>query len=123
MTVSPSSPRSSRSTRTSLGPWAEAARQDAPTRPTLADDPDLRAEIQAAVDEANGAVSRAESIRKFVVLPHDWTEEGGQLTPSLKLKRNVVMREERDEIGGAVPRLSRPGSPRPDSGQVSLKRL
>ncbi|GAA2116993.1 AMP-dependent synthetase/ligase [Nocardioides bigeumensis] len=64
----------------------------------LAKDPALLAEIQAAVDEANAAVSKAESIRKFVVLPHDWTEEGGQLTPSLKLKRNVVLREARAEI-------------------------
>jgi long-chain acyl-CoA synthetase len=62
------------------------------------DDPDLREEVQHAVDEANGAVSRAESIRKFVILPEDWTEEGGQLTPSLKLKRNVVVRECKDEI-------------------------
>ncbi|TIC88681.1 long-chain fatty acid--CoA ligase [Nocardioides sp. GY 10113] len=62
------------------------------------DDPALRAEIQAAVDDANLAVSKAESIRKFAVLPEDWTEEAGQITPSLKLKRNVVMRECRDEI-------------------------
>ncbi len=80
-----------------LAPWAEQHGKSAdPAR--LVDDADLRAEIQAAIDDANGGVSRAESIRKFVVLPHDWTEEGGQLTPSLKLKRNVVMREERDEI-------------------------
>ncbi|WP_377323299.1 AMP-dependent synthetase/ligase [Pimelobacter simplex] len=64
----------------------------------LVDDDDLRAEIQAAVDEANKAVSKAESIRKFTILPADWTEEAGQVTPSLKLKRNVVMRECRDEI-------------------------
>lgn len=64
----------------------------------LVDDPDLLAELQAAVDDANKAVSRAESIRKFTVLPDEWTEEGGQLTPSLKLKRNVVMREFRDEV-------------------------
>jgi long-chain acyl-CoA synthetase len=62
------------------------------------DDPELLAEIQHAVDEANAAVSRAESIRRFVVLPHDWAEETGQLTPSLKLKRNVVVREHKDEI-------------------------
>ena len=62
------------------------------------DDPDLRAEIEAAVEEANKAVSKAESIRKFTILAEDWTEEGGQLTPSLKLKRNVVMRELRDEV-------------------------
>ena len=64
----------------------------------LVDDPDLRDEVQRAVDEANAAVSRAESIRKFVILPGDWTEEGGQLTPSLKLKRNVVVREHKDDI-------------------------
>ena len=64
----------------------------------LVDDDDLRAEIQAAIDEANKAVSKAESIRKFTILPTDWTEEAGQVTPSLKLKRNVVMRECRDEI-------------------------
>ena len=64
----------------------------------LVDDEDLRAEIQRGVDDANKAVSKAESIRKFRILPEDWTEEGGQLTPSLKLKRNVVTRERRNEI-------------------------
>ncbi|MGZ4496897.1 MAG: AMP-dependent synthetase/ligase [Nocardioides sp.] len=64
----------------------------------LVDDPDLRAEIESAVEDANKAVSKAESIRKFTILPGQWTEEGGQLTPSLKLKRNVVMRELRDEV-------------------------
>ncbi|WP_205474691.1 long-chain fatty acid--CoA ligase [Nocardioides sp. SYSU D00038] len=62
------------------------------------DDPDLRAEIEAGVEDANRAVSRAEAIRKFRILPDDWTEEGGQLTPSLKLRRSVVMRELRDEV-------------------------
>jgi long-chain acyl-CoA synthetase len=59
----------------------------------LVDDAELRAEIQQAVDEANKAVSRAEAIRKFTILPSDWTEATGQLTPSLKLKRNVVLSE------------------------------
>ena len=59
----------------------------------LVDDPDLRAAIQQAVDDANKAVSHAEAIKKFAILPGDWTEEGGQITPSLKLKRNVVMSE------------------------------
>jgi long-chain acyl-CoA synthetase len=56
-------------------------------------DPDLIAEVQKGVDEANKAVSHAEAIKKFAILPVDWTEEGGQLTPSMKLKRNVVMKE------------------------------
>ncbi len=55
-------------------------------------------EIQSAVDEANTAVSKAESIRKFALLEGDFTEESGHLTPSLKLKRNVVMRDFEDEV-------------------------
>lgn len=70
----------------------------------LVDDPDLRAEIESAVADANKAVSQAEAIRKFTILPEDWTEEGGQLTPSLKLKRNVVMREFRDEVAALYAR-------------------
>ncbi len=64
----------------------------------LVDDPDLRAEIESAVTEANRAVSKAESIRKFAIVPASWTEETGQLTPSLKLKRAVVLREHRDDV-------------------------
>ncbi|MEY7971876.1 long-chain fatty acid--CoA ligase [Saccharomonospora xinjiangensis] len=56
----------------------------------LADDADLRAAVQEAVDAANTQVSQAESIKKFVILPNDFTEAGGEVTPSLKLKRNVV---------------------------------
>jgi long-chain acyl-CoA synthetase len=64
----------------------------------LIDDEDLRAEIQRAVDEANKAVSRAEMIRKFRILPVDFTVQGGQLTPSLKIKRTVVTKEFAAEI-------------------------
>ncbi|MGH3450634.1 MAG: long-chain fatty acid--CoA ligase, partial [Haloechinothrix sp.] len=56
----------------------------------LANDADLLATVQAAVDKANTLVSKAEAIRKFTVLPADFTEAGGEITPSLKLKRNVV---------------------------------
>jgi long-chain acyl-CoA synthetase len=79
--------------------WAEAHGKAARVA-DLVDDPDLHAEIEAAVEEANKAVSKAESIRKFKILADAWTEEGGQLTPSLKLKRNVVMRECKDEVAG-----------------------
>jgi long-chain acyl-CoA synthetase len=61
-------------------------------------DPALCAEVQQAVDEANRAVSKAEAVRKFAILPGAWTEEGGQLTPSLKLRRTVVMAECVDAI-------------------------
>ena len=59
----------------------------------LADDPGLVAEIQTAVDEANKAVSRAESIRRFGILSRDFTEASGQLTPSAKIRRNVVAKD------------------------------
>jgi len=75
-------------------PWLKA--HDRPEDTPLADlpdDPELLAQVQQAVDEANKAVSKAESIRSFRVLPVDWTEQAGQLTPSLKLRRTVVMAE------------------------------
>jgi long-chain acyl-CoA synthetase len=64
----------------------------------LVDDPDLRAEIQRAIDDANSAVSRAEAIRKFAILADDWTEQTGELTPTLKLKRSVVMSAFHDDV-------------------------
>jgi long-chain acyl-CoA synthetase len=59
----------------------------------LADNPELIAEIQSAVDDANQAVSRAESIRRFRILPVDFTEQEGYLTPSLKVRRGVVSKD------------------------------
>ncbi|MFJ7217037.1 AMP-dependent synthetase/ligase [Amycolatopsis sp. NPDC098790] len=66
----------------------------------LASDADLLAEIQAAVDEANKSVSKAEAIKKFTVLANDFTEAGGEITPSLKLKRNVVTKNYANDIEG-----------------------
>jgi long-chain acyl-CoA synthetase len=63
------------------------------TMADLAADPELTAEIQEAVDEANKAVSRAESIRRFRVLAVDFTEETGHMTPSLKVRRGVVAKD------------------------------
>ncbi len=65
---------------------------------SLLNDHDLLAEVQGAIDDANASVSRAEAIRKFAILPVDWTEETGELTPTLKLKRSVVMRAFHDEV-------------------------
>ncbi|MCW2747701.1 MAG: long-chain fatty acid--CoA ligase [Nocardioidaceae bacterium] len=62
------------------------------------DDPKLLAEVQKAVDEANTQVSRAESIRKFVIMDDDWTEVNGYLTPSFKVKRNRIMEDFHDQI-------------------------
>ena len=64
----------------------------------LTEDPDLQAAIQSAVDDANKAVSKAEGIKKFKILPSDFTEEGGQMTASLKVKRHVVSKQWSKEI-------------------------
>lgn len=77
-----------------LRPWKE--RHGKPSTATVADlrdDPDLLAEIQAAVDDANKAVSRAESIRRFRVLDVDFTQEQGQLSAKLGIRRAVVAKE------------------------------
>jgi long-chain acyl-CoA synthetase len=77
------------------------SRHGKPASATVADltsDPDLVAEIQSAIDDANGAVSKAESIRRFRVLPVDFTEEGGEMTPSLKLRRSVIAKTFADDI-------------------------
>jgi long-chain acyl-CoA synthetase len=64
----------------------------------LANDPDLLAEVDAAVKQANLSVSHAESIRKFRILPVDFTEDTGELTPTMKVKRKVVAEKFADDI-------------------------
>ncbi|MEU6187810.1 long-chain fatty acid--CoA ligase [Nocardia sp. NPDC047038] len=64
----------------------------------LAADPDLLAAVQAAVDDGNRAVSRAEAVRKFRLLHTQLTEDSGYVTPSLKLKRNLVLRDFAAEV-------------------------
>ncbi len=64
-----------------------------PADADVTDDPELIAEIQVAVDDANQAVSRAESIRRFRILHSDFTEGNGYLTPSLKVRRNLVTKD------------------------------
>ncbi|MBA3288210.1 MAG: AMP-binding protein [Acidimicrobiia bacterium] len=70
-------------------PWAKE--HDLPTDlDELAEHPKMRALIQADLDEANSRYAQVEQIKKFKILPRDFTLEAGELTPSLKLKRNVV---------------------------------
>jgi long-chain acyl-CoA synthetase len=77
-----------------LGFWKKQhGKPEAATAADLASDPDLMAEIQLAVDDANRAVSRAESIRRFTILGTDFTEESGHLTPSLKVRRSEVAKD------------------------------
>ncbi|CAB4793556.1 unannotated protein [freshwater metagenome] len=78
--------------------WIAANNKSGATIDTLVNDPDLIAVIQTAVDEANKAVSKAESIRKFVILPGDFTIAGGELTAKLSLKRHVIAQKYAAEI-------------------------
>lgn len=79
---------------------------------SAAADPDIAAEIRSAVDEANKAVSRAESIRRFAVLGTDFTEAAGQLTPSGKVRRTVVATDFAADIEALYPRGLPSGRPR-----------
>jgi long-chain acyl-CoA synthetase len=78
----------------SLPAWLAQHGRDADTSLVdLSRDSELIADIQLAVDDANRSVSHAEAIKKFTILPVDWTEENGLLTPSLKLKRAEVLKQ------------------------------
>ncbi|MGW3627859.1 AMP-dependent synthetase/ligase [Streptomyces sp. NPDC000880] len=82
-----------------LGRWvSDHGKPAGSTAASLRDDADLLAEVQQAVDDGNAAVSKAESVRKFRILGSPFTEEAGHITPSLKLKRNVVAKDFADEI-------------------------
>ena len=78
--------------------WIAANNKTGATIATLINDPDLIAVIQTAVDEANKAVSKAESIRKFAILANDFTIAGGELTAKLSLKRHVIAEKYATEI-------------------------
>ncbi|MEV5962578.1 AMP-binding protein [Kribbella sp. NPDC051952] len=78
-------------------PWA--TERGKPTEiAELTEDPDLIAEIQKAVNEANDSVSHAESIKKFSILATDWTQESGELSLKLSLRRHIVMKNHESDV-------------------------
>jgi long-chain acyl-CoA synthetase len=81
-----------------LKAWVANNKKDGASINDLVNDPDLIAVVQTAVDDANKAVSKAESIRKFTLLPTDFTIAGGHLTAKLSVKRHVVAKEFAKEI-------------------------
>ena len=81
-----------------LKSWVTNNKKDGASMTDLVNDPDLIAVVQTAVDDANKAVSKAESIRKFTILPTDFTIAGGHLTAKLSVKRHVVAKEFAKEI-------------------------
>ncbi|CAB4634239.1 unannotated protein [freshwater metagenome] len=93
-----------------LGPWLRNNKLD----PDMSADearnhPAVLAEVQSAIDRANSKVSRAESIRKFVILPTEFTEDSGHLTPKMSIKRHVIVADfsaEIDELYSGNPETS-----------------
>jgi long-chain acyl-CoA synthetase len=81
-----------------LREWAEEHGKPSSDVEDLVDDRELRDELQRAVDEANQAVSRAEQVREFRIVPQDLSVEDGELTPTLKVKRGVVEERYQDLI-------------------------
>ncbi|HET6663498.1 MAG TPA: long-chain fatty acid--CoA ligase [Acidimicrobiales bacterium] len=80
--------------------WADDHGMSHAVTTELHSNPELLEELQAAVDDANKSVSKAESIRKFVVLPRDLSVDAGELTPTLKVRRAVVAKTYAAEIEG-----------------------
>jgi long-chain acyl-CoA synthetase len=80
-----------------LAGWAEVNHKVGGVE-TLALDPDLRAEIDQWIDDVNKKRSRVENIRKYRILAHDFTVAAGEMTPTLKVKRNIVNAIYHDEI-------------------------
>ena len=81
-----------------LPTWLASNGRPAMSVEQAAQDEGIRTEVQKAVDDANRAVSKAESVRRFRILPVDFTEDAGYLTPSLKIKRSVVLKDFADDV-------------------------
>ncbi|HWN29135.1 MAG TPA: long-chain fatty acid--CoA ligase, partial [Actinomycetospora sp.] len=84
--------------------WSSEHGKQGTDAESLAEDPDLQAEIAGAVEEANKAVSRAEAIRQWRILTSDFTEDSGELTPTMKLKRNVIVENRAADIEAVYER-------------------
>jgi long-chain acyl-CoA synthetase len=82
----------------SIGPWAEQQGLDTTDAAELANRDEVRAMVQKTVDQVNSRVGPVEQIKKYTILPHDLTQETGELTPTLKVKRNVVYEKYASEL-------------------------
>ena len=71
-------------------PWATQQGIEDTSTAALAVHPEVRALIQAELDRANEKYAQVEQVKKFFILDHDLTQETGELTPTLKVKRNIV---------------------------------
>jgi long-chain acyl-CoA synthetase len=86
-----------------LEEWAKQQGINAPTRRDLVDDPAVASKYQAIVDEVNGMLAQFETIKRFLIVPEEWSLASGELTPSLKLKRRVVNQQYAQDIAAFYP--------------------
>jgi long-chain acyl-CoA synthetase len=73
-----------------IAPYAEERDLGTTDAAELSKRPEIRELVQKALDTVNSKVARVEQVKKFTILPHDLTQESGELTPTLKVKRNIV---------------------------------
>jgi long-chain acyl-CoA synthetase len=78
--------------------WTRARGLDASSPAAVAAHPDQVAEISAAVAAANARLARVQQVKRWRLLPQEWTPETGEVTPTLKLKRRVIYSQYADEI-------------------------
>lgn len=95
--------------------WARKAGITFTSTADLVRDPAVLAEIQKAVDETNCHVSQVEGIKRFTILPADWTSETEELTPTLKLKRRVISEKYADAIEAMYRRPDSSPAPAPEA--------
>ncbi|HTZ90123.1 MAG TPA: long-chain fatty acid--CoA ligase [Alloacidobacterium sp.] len=86
-----------------LEEWAKQQGISAPTRRELVENPAVVARYQTIVDEVNSGLAHFETIKRFRLVPEEWSLAGGELTPSLKLKRRVVNQKYAGEIAAFYP--------------------
>jgi long-chain acyl-CoA synthetase len=79
-------------------PWAKANGIEDTSIPALASHPEVHALLQAELDQANSKYAQVEQVKKFFILEHDLAQESGELTPTLKVKRNVVNEKYEDRF-------------------------
>ena len=99
--------------------WARKAGIPFTSVADLASNPAVHLEIQKAVDDTNRHVSNVESVKRFTILPSDWTAETEELTPTLKLKRRVISQKYADAIEDMYSRSEPLHSAEPQPSEAS----
>jgi long-chain acyl-CoA synthetase len=87
-----------------VGPWAKEQGIEDTSTAALAKHPKVIELIRAELDRANAKYARAEQVKRFFILDHDLSQETGELTPTLKVKRNVVSEKYADDFAALYER-------------------